>query len=596
MAGFGPGMNTLTVFWPHDAGADGRGQEWVVDMYAGGDGPERYTAASGTRIEDLLKDFVARAGELLQFQERMGGLLEAVVAVAEDLSLDAVLERVVQSACQLLRARYGALGVIGDDRALSHFITVGIDGELAKKIGPLPTGHGVLGLLISDPRPLRLHDLRSHPEAYGFPKHHPPMQSFLGVPVRVRDVVFGNLYLTEKEGGGDFTVEDEELAVALAAAAGVAIENARLYDDARRRAQWLEACMDVSGLMLGTDPTSSAGLDPIAGRALRESGSRLALIVKPAPEGAGYVVAGANGEDAELFSGLPLSMDAEALQGVLEGGEPLLVDNAADVLGVLEGTVAGPLLAVALSTQGAHHGLLLLVREAGAGPYGRTDVEMGAVFGSHVALALELARVHRLREELLVFTDRDRIARDLHDLVIQRLFAAGLSVQSLNRFTKEDHALERIRAITGELDEAIRSLRDTIYSLRTGNSDTELLSGRLRRVTRSAAKSMPFAPGLNLEGPVDSVLPDKAEHVVAVVTEGLSNAMRHSGADSIEVSVSALNGRMTVLITDNGNGFNGSAKRNGLSNMEERARMLDGTCTISGAPDAGTSLEWSIPL
>jgi two-component system sensor histidine kinase DevS len=568
-----------------------------VDMHANGDGAERYTTAGSLRIEDLLKDFVSRAGELLQFQERMGGLLEAVVAVAEDLSLDAVLERVVQSACQLLHARYGALGVIGDDRALSHFITVGIDGELAKRIGPLPTGHGVLGLLISDPRPLRLHDLRRHPEAYGFPKHHPPMQSFLGVPVRVRDVVFGNLYLTEKEGGGDFTVEDEELAVALAAAAGVAIENARLYDDARRRAQWLEACMDVSGLMLGSDPASSSeGLDPIAGRALRESGSRLALIVAPSADGVGYVVAGANGQDAELFSGLPLSLDSEALQTVLAGGEPLLVENAADVLGVLEGSVAGPLLAVALSTQGAHHGLLVLVRDAGAGAYGRTDVEMGAVFGSHVALALELARVHRLREELLVFTDRDRIARDLHDLVIQRLFAAGLSVQSLTRFTREGLALERIGAITGELDEAIRSLRDTIYSLRTSNGDTELLSGRLRRVTRSAAKAMAFTPGLNLEGPVDSVLPDTANHVVAVVSEGLSNAVRHSGADSIEVSVSALKGRMTVLVTDNGRGFRGSAKRNGLNNMEERARILEGTCTITSAPDAGTSLEWSVPI
>jgi signal transduction histidine kinase len=263
---------------------------------------------------------------------------------------------------------------------------------------------------------------------------------------------------------------------------------------------------------------------------------------------------------------------------------------------VLEGSVAGPLLAVALSTQGAHHGLLVLVRDAGAGAYGRTDVEMGAVFGSHVALALELARVHRLREELLVFTDRDRIARDLHDLVIQRLFAAGLSVQSLTRFTREGLALERIGAITGELDEAIRSLRDTIYSLRTGNGDAELLSGRLRRVTRSAAKAMAFTPGLNLEGPVDSVLPDTANHVVAVVSEGLSNAVRHSGADSIEVSVSALKGRMTVLVTDNGRGFRGSAKRNGLNNMEERARILEGTCTITSAPDAGTSLEWSVPI
>ena len=228
--------------------------------------------------------------------------------------------------------------------------------------------------------------------------------------------------------------------------------------------------------------------------------------------------------------------------------------------------------------------------------YARTDIEMGAVFGSHVALALELARVHRLREELLVFTDRDRIARDLHDLVIQRLFAAGLSVQSLTRFTKDELALERIRLITGELDEAIRSLRDTIYSLKSSSSETELLSGRIRRVTRSSAKSMPFTPRLTITGPVDAVTPDKADNVVAVVSEGLSNAIRHSGADSISVSVAVIKGHVSVVITDNGSGFTEPEKRNGLANLEDRARMLDGECTITSQPDAGTSLEWSVPL
>ena len=548
-------------------------------------------------IDGVIRGFVSRAEELLQSQERMAGLLEAVVAVAEDLSLDAVLERVVQSACRLLRARYGALGVIGDDQALSHFISVGIDEKLAQRIGPLPTGHGVLGLLISDPRPLRLHDLRSHPEAYGFPANHPPMKSFLGVPVRVRDVVFGNLYLTEKEDGTDFTAEDEGLAVALAAAAGVAIENARLYDDARRRARWLEACMDVSGLMLSTDRDYTAGgLDPIANRALQESGSQLALIVAPGADGRGHMVAGVSGQNSSLFSGRSLALDSPLLESVLDGGEPVVFDDASVLFGKIDGAITGPLLAVALSTQGAHHGLLLLARDADALHYSRTDIEMGAVFGSHVALALELARVHRLREELLVFTDRDRIARDLHDLVIQRLFAAGLSVQSLTRFTKDELATERIRNITGELDEAIRSLRDTIYSLKTSSGDTELLSGRIRRVTRSSAKSMPFTPRLTLSGPVDAVNPDKADNVVAVVSEGLSNAIRHSGADSISVSVGVVKGRVTVVITDNGAGFAEPGNRRGLANLEDRARMLDGECVITSAPDAGTSLEWSVPL
>jgi len=548
-------------------------------------------------LEEWLKGFGSKAEELLQSRERMAGLLESVVAVAEDLSLDAVLERVVKSACRLLRARYGALGVIGKDQALSHFITVGIDGELSHQIGPLPTGHGVLGLLISDPRPLRLHDLRQHPESYGFPAHHPPMHSFLGVPVRVREVVFGNLYLTEKEGGGEFTAEDEALAVALAAAAGVAIENARLYDDTRRRARWLESSMDVSGLMLSTDRDyTSGGLDPIAGRALHESASDLALLVAPGAKAPGHVVIGVAGEHGPVFSGRSLHLESERLEGVLEGGEPVLFDDASEVLGEIDAAVTGPLLAVALSTQGAHHGLLLLARNKDSVRYARTDIEMGAVFGSHVALALELARMHRLREELLVFTDRDRIARDLHDLVIQRLFAAGLSVHSLTRFTKDELALERIRAITGELDEAIRSLRDTIYSLKSSSGETELLSGRIRRVTKSSAKTMPFAPRLIITGPVDAVPLDKADNVVAVVSEGLSNAIRHSGADAISVSVAVIEGTVTVVINDNGSGFTDPEKRNGLINLEDRARMLDGVCVITSTPESGTSLEWSVPV
>ena len=566
-------------------------------MHSTGESHGQSASELNPGLEEWLKGFGSKAEELLQSRERMAGLLESVVAVAEDLSLDAVLERVVKSACRLLHAQYGALGVIGKDHALSHFITVGIDGELSRQIGPLPTGHGVLGLLISDPRPLRLHDLRQHPESYGFPANHPPMHSFLGVPVRVREVVFGNLYLTEKEGGGEFTAEDEALAVALAAAAGVAIENARLYDDARRRARWLESSMDVSGLMLSTDRDyTSGGLDPIAGRALHESASDLALLVAPEAKTPGHVVIGVAGERGPVFSGRSLQLESERLEGVLEGGEPVLFDDASEVLGEIDAAVTGPLLAVALSTQGAHHGLLLLARNKNSVRYARTDIEMGAVYGSHVALALELARMHRLREELLVFTDRDRIARDLHDLVIQRLFAAGLSVQSLTRFTKDELALERIRAITGELDGAIRSLRDTIYSLKSSSGETELLSGRIRRVTKSSAKTMPFAPRLIITGPIDAVPADKADNVVAVVSEGLSNAIRHSGADTISVSVAVIKGQVTVVIRDNGSGFTDPEKRNGLINLEDRARMLDGVCVITSTPESGTSLEWSVPV
>lgn len=554
---------------------------------------------TGIRIEDLLRDFLARAGELLDAQEQMRGLLEAVVAVAEDLSLEAVLDRVVTSACRLLHARYGALGVIGENKSLSHFVTVGIDEDLARRIGPLPTGHGVLGLLISEPAPLRLHDLREHSKSYGFPENHPPMKSFLGVPVRVRDVVFGNLYLTEKEGGGDFSPEDEDLAVALAAAAGVAIENARLYEDARRRASWLEACMDVTGRMLGDDRMAEpdkVALDLIADKALRESGSQLALILVPGGEVESYAVAGVAGRDGARFAGRILSMDSADIRAVAATGTPACMDEASDILGAPDGSPMGKLLGIDLSAQGAHHGLLLLVRAPGTGPFAKTDVEMGAVFGSHVALALELDRIHRLREQLVVFTDRDRIARDLHDVVIQRLFAAGLSIQSLRRFTTGEPALTRIDAVTAELDETIRDLRNTIYSLQASSGEQVLLSSRILQAVRNATRSLPFAPHLTLNGEVDSVLDDgTVTNALAVISEGLSNAVRHSEADSISVSVSVEGGMLTLIIEDNGRGFSDPVPGNGLVNMEQRALELNGACSIKSVPEQGTTLVWSVP-
>lgn len=553
--------------------------------------------AATIRIEDLLREFVDRAGELLSTQERMRGLLAAVVSVSEDLSLDAVLERVVKSACTLLNARYAALGVIGEDQSLSHFITVGIDEELTRRIGPLPTGHGVLGLLTSDPHPLRLHDLHEHPASYGFPEYHPPMVTFLGVPVRVRGKVFGNLYLTEKDGGEDFTAEDEELAVALAAAAGVAIENARLFEDARRRSRWLEVCMDVTGKMMDDERNiTESSLDMIAATALMESDSALTMIGVSSDGGPELYVAAAAGERAPLLAGRSLALDSPAIAEVLRTGVPTVFDDATDLLGAEDGTAFGPIIVIALGPQGENQGLLILARSQGSGSYSKVVVEMSAIFGSHVALALELARTHRLREQIMIFTDRDRIARDLHDIVIQRLFAAGLSIQSLQRFITDKTASERIRAVTTELDETIRDLRNTIYSLRVSSGETELLSDLILRAVRNAAKPLAFAPRLNLAGPIDSEISEEtAKHLLAVLSEGLSNAVRHSEAGAIEVSVDVNVENVTLIIDDDGVGLGTPEHRSGLANMDQRAALLHGTLELESTSGSGTRLIWRIP-
>ena len=552
------------------------------------------------------------AAELALTQDRMRGLLDAVVSVAEDLSLEAVLERVVTAACQLVQARFGALGVIGAGQALSHFVTVGFDEETIRKVGALPVGHGVLGLLIREPHPIRLHDLHDHPDSFGFPAHHPPMKSFLGVPVRVRDTVFGNLYLTEKEGGGDFTDEDQELAVALAAAAGVTIENARLYDEARGRSRWLEAVAEMGrDLLRPVDGDGDNGLGLVAERVLEASGAELAVIGFPTGDSLFCAAAaGASGSQASACAlvGTTVLLQADVLRELQVTGRsallagpplhtaPLLAADAAPDPAA-HWSLLGSTLIAALGPAGDGQGVVLLSRAPASAAYSLTDVEMSAVFGTQVSLALELASVHRMREEQAVLGDRDRIARDLHDLVIQRLFAAGLSMQSLRRFTNDPTALDRINAVTNELDDTIRELRDTIYSLRGMAQDTGTLSSRILAVVKEGAASLPYAPRIRLSGPIDAQLTDElSSSLLAVISEGLSNAARHSQASSIDISVDADADRIKVVIADNGCGFSKPTRRSGLDNLKKRAALLGGKFSVRSVVGEGTRLRWSAPV
>jgi signal transduction histidine kinase len=546
------------------------------------------------RLDDLLREFVARADELLHTQNQMNGLLSAVVSLAEDLTLDAVLDRVVRSACQLVGARYGALGVIGEDQKLSHFITVGIDEEGIRSIGDLPTGHGVLGHLIREPKPLRLHDLGQHPMTSGFPPNHPAMKTFLGVPVRVRDAVFGNLYLTEKGGGLDFTAEDEDLAVALAAAAGVAIENARLFDDSRRRQRWLEEGMELSTALISAQRTDGENLDLVAEAALKVSDSALAVIAVPAEDGILRCRTALGVQGLHAGQELPVSDIAKA---VMETGVSRALNrNPEQVFGPDMTEKLGPVLVSPLGHKGTANGVLVLARQPASPGYTRLDVESSALFGSRIGLALDLVRATRAREEQLLFTDRDRIARDLHDLVIQRLFAAGLSIQSLRRYASDPVAHERIAAVTGELDDTIRELRDTIYSLRTTEAREEPLTARLLHIVQEGSRDAHFRPTVSFTGPVDDAVPnDVAGHLLPVLREGLSNALRHSGADEIQITVAAAEGRVELTIADNGRGFAEPQRASGLSNMRDRAAALGGSCTIDGASGTGTRLIWTAP-
>lgn len=554
---------------------------------------------SRLRLDELLTELLDRAREVMAAQGRLRGLLDAVVAVASDLSLPVVLRRIVEAACALADARYAAIGVLGPDRALTDFIAVGIDDETRRAIGALPTGRGILGLLIDEARPVRLANLGAHPRSFGFPPHHPDMRSFLGVPIVVRGEVFGNLYLTEKQGAEEFTEEDQDLVVALAAAAAVGIENARLYQETRHRQRWLAASTDVSSALFETvDP--AVALRRVVTRACDAADADLAVVVTPTGPGAALLVEAAAGRGAEAILGLAVPPEASLAGESLQSGQPIVVvDVRREPRAYIGPGVPGlgPAVFVPLAAPGAVLGVLVLGRRQAATPFTGLDVDMIRAYAAHAALALQFVRVQAERERLAVFVDRDRIARDLHDLVIQRLFAIGLSLQGLERHVDGPVGRDRLAASIDDLDQTIRDIRRTIFSLQSGEAMDRTLRAQLIDVATAASRSLGFDPRLRFEGPIDSaVAPDAVPHVVATLREALSNAARHAQADSVEVTVRVDSDSLELRVSDDGRGFTAGQRESGLRNLRQRAESLGGEFRIDSTPGRGTRLVWRVPL
>ncbi|MGH3355709.1 MAG: GAF domain-containing protein [Nocardioidaceae bacterium] len=547
-------------------------------------------------LAELLERVGERVRELVAAEERVRALLDAVLAVGGELDLHATLQRIVESAARLASARYVALGVLNPEGdGLVDFITHGVTEEQRALIGPLPRGHGILGLLISDARPIRLSDLAEHGAAFGFPAHHPPMSSFLGVPVRVGERVFGNLYLTEKQGAADFNDEDEQAIVALAAAAGVAVDNARLYEQVRRRERWQSATAEIQGALLGRVDRADA-LTLVASRAHETSGADLCLVVLEQDSGE-LTVEAAAGSSEELV-GCALPRDG-ALGDVVDHGATVHLAEGVDVSG-LEGIASAML--VPFTGPGGAGGALLVGSSTPQGDrwLEESDVKALRGFAAQVALALDRAQAQEDRAALAVFADRDRIARDLHDLVIQRLFATGLSLQGLARLVKDAGAAQRLGTVVDDLDETIRDIRGTIFELgRT--DDVQDLRGQIRDVVADAEMTLGFRPRLTLQGPLDTLVPDAVRpHLLAVLVEALSNAARHAEAGHVEVRVGVKGedgtGLVVATVRDDGKGFGAQERESGLRNLRERAASVGGTFEVESAVGEGTTLQWQAPL
>jgi signal transduction histidine kinase len=566
----------------------------------GADGRRSGAQLPKLRLDELLEELQGRIETVRGTRDRLQGLLEAVLSVGRELELAQVLRRIVEAAVVLVDAEYGALGVIGREQRLDQFIPVGLDDEVRALIGDLPSGHGLLGELIRHPAPLRLADLSKHPASSGFPPHHPPMHSFLGAPIRVRERVFGNLYLTEKRGGGEFDPEDEAVLATLAVAAGVAIENARLYAEVRLRERWLAAGAEVTSRLLSGAPESEV-LEVMLKRAREITAADLG-VVDLITEGSGDLRgAFALGLHAETHLGLVLPRE-----GTLGGAALTAATLVASVDVRKDSRVTygpdrweglGPAVAVPMGTRDGLRGVLMLARGAGRPPF--TEVETAPLLGfaGQAAVAMELAERRRDAEQLSLLEDRDRIARDLHDLAIQRLFATGMTLQSAQRFVQHPQAAERLGRAVDDLDTTIKIIRSTIFGLRAHEAPVAGLRIRIVRALEEAATVLGFTPALRMEGLIDVDIPgDIAEDVVAVVGEALTNVARHAGATAAEVALVVREGQLTLSVIDDGGGVAEGGHRSGLRNLEERARRLGGDLAVTAREEGGTRLEWRVLL
>jgi signal transduction histidine kinase len=552
------------------------------------------------RLDDLLAELQARLQTVVDTRDRSHALLEAVVAIGGHLELEAVLRQIVEAAVELVSARYGALGVVGEGGRLVEFVPVGLDESQIAAIAHWPEGRGLLGKLITDPRPLRLSDIAAHPESSGFPDGHPPMRSFLGVPVRIRDEVYGNLYLTEKQGGADFDEDDQALAQALAAAAGVAIENARLYAEARRQQQWLRANAEVTQLLL-SEAEPAEVLELVTRQALQISGADLVVLALPTGDRERLVIEHACGEGAADALGLALPTQGSASGIVMASGKPLaMADFSNDprvALVAREHMPLGPAVLFPLGPAGNVRGVLTAGRHQGALPLAPPAVEMVTTFAAQAGIGLELAEHRKDSQRIALFEDRDRIARDLHDLVIQRLFATGMSLQGTTALMSDAEAVHRVEQAVDALDETIRDIRSAIFALQS-RSETERpgVRSRILGVVEEMSDPLGFAPTLRMAGPLDTQVPSHiADQLLAALREALANVAKHAQASRADVTVEAGTG-LVLVVRDNGVGLAGNGRRSGLANLTDRATELGGTLRTVTADGGGTQLEWRVPL
>ncbi|MFJ3500263.1 GAF domain-containing protein [Streptomyces sp. NPDC090135] len=539
---------------------------------------------------------------------RVPQLLEAMRSVGTGLELHSTLDRICETAAELADARYAAIGVVDDEGdGLSDFVTFGVDEDTARRIGRRPDGHaGLLGALIRDPQTIRLADLSKDPRAAGFPPGHPPMGSFLGVPIRVQGEIFGNLYLAEKRGGDGFNDYDVHMVRVLATEAGIAIGNARLYEAARQRERWIDGSVAVTTALLSGGDADDA-LTVVAEQARRLADADAGIVLLPAEEG-GLEVVAISSPRSTKWLGTVIPPESDVVELLFEGEAVFVPDASSDPrMNSPMTSVYGPSMILPLQSGGRVLGALAMPRARDGRPFTELERTLATQFASQAALALMMADAQRDRERLAVYEDRDRIARDLHDLVIQRLFATGMMLESAQRRSIVPAVREGVGKAVDELDVTIQEIRTAIFALQQGPAEAPSgLRTRVLREINMAAVPLGFKPAHRFLGALDSMVGElTGKNLVAALREALSNAFRHADASRIEVVVDAGvtlpdgSAGVRLSVADDGVGIPAGGRRSGLRNLARRAESLGGASWCGpglGEDGGGTTVVWEAPL
>ena len=536
--------------------------------------------------------------------DRRDALLEAGLALASELSLSTVLTRIVELACELTSARYGALGVLGRQGTLVDFITHGLSSPERRRIGPLPSGKGILGLLIHDPRPVRVADISQDPRALGFPPHHPVMKSFLGAPVMARGRVFGNIYLTDKQGAPEFGADDQYTLTVLASQAGAAIANASLYEEVRSRERWLAAAQTITSAAMG-GATVETILDLVAERARRlldSEGALVALASASEQDPLLQIVAASGRGSTGLRGQLLLPLEGPGYRAA-RTGRPVLAPGAPGTTqpGATDRRAGsnGTTVFASLVGRDGNLGVLGVVGRPGRPAPSAEAVHMVESFAAQAAMALDYVRTQGELQRLALLDERERIAKELHDGVIQSLFAVGMGLQAISPSDEPAGVQDHIERAVGELDRVIIDLRNYIFALRPGILANRPLGEAVRLLVLEFEARCGIATTTRIDDAVAARLSRHGSDLVQLTREALSNIGRHAGAAACRIRLRRLGNWAVLTIEDDGVGFRpaeASLKGQGLRNMEERVATLGGRMSIRSEPHAGTLLKMMVPL